>query len=84
MAGVAAGCFLETMSRTVEAIEEPPSGFRRDPLEAALDPPVKNGFSALASTAAATVTAAGPVSAVGASACGGLSFSCKESLKSQE
>ena len=84
MAGVAAGCFLETMSRTVEAIEEPPSGFRRDPLEAALDPPVKNGFSALASTAAAAVTAAGPVSAVGASACGGLSFSCTESLKSHE
>jgi hypothetical protein len=63
------------MSRTVEAMEEPPSGLRRDPLEAALDPPVKNGFSTLLSTAA--VAAAGVDSVAGTSACGGFSFSCK-------
>ena len=64
---MAAGCFLDTISRTDEAMEDPFSGLRRDPLEAALDPPVRNGFSAFVSAAAA-VAAGGPVSAAGASA----------------
>ncbi len=32
------------MSITVEAMEDPPSGLRRDPFDAARDPPAKNGF----------------------------------------
>ena len=68
----AAGCFLETMSMTVEAIEEPPSGLRRDPLEAARDPPAKNGFF----SGSGLTGSVGPAASVaGASAWGGFSFS---------
>ena len=41
--------FLETISMTVDAIEDPASGLRSDPFEAVLDPPAKNGFSCLTS-----------------------------------
>ncbi len=60
------------MSITVEAIDDPPSGLRRDPLEAARDPPAKNGFF----SGSALTGSDGPAASVaGASARGGLSFS---------
>ena len=47
-------CFLETMSITVEAMEDPASGLRSDPFEVVRDPPAaKNGFSGLAASAGA-------------------------------
>ncbi len=73
-AAAVADVFLETISMTVEAIEDPPSGLSSDPFEVVLDPPAKNGFSGLASAGPAGL--AGSLAAAAPSAAGGLSFSC--------
>jgi hypothetical protein len=63
------------MSITVEAIDDPPSGFSSDPFEVVLDPPAKNGFSCLASAGAADPADPAVSAAVAPSACGGFSLS---------
>ena len=65
-----ADVFLETMSMTVDAIEDPPSGLSRDPFEVVLDPAATNGLSGFASGGPGAVSAG-----AAASACGGFSLS---------